>query len=329
MTAAPQLCCHHFFVGDCAGAPRTSVGGAGGVGGRRSCGTSYGPSVADGRLWAFRLQNGSRQGRDRDVPACPQFAAITPRSATPSSATWRSQRSAVLHLHGRAKLVQAYIQRSCDGPDAGPSGVGHAAFHAGRGGYGQVGLERQVFLRHPSPQAEAVQDDRKCRVGFAHSDASNAELIRWAFEILNRHDPGSLAQLYTAETVERFPDRTCHGGDEIVAYFEDVFAAVPDWNIQVVGLAEQGEHVFVQWHMTGTHSGPLLGVAPTGRELAIDGIDHFVVRGGKIVSNFVVVDQLQYARQIGMMPPDGSPADRAMKSGFNAWTKLAGRLKRG
>ena len=165
-------------------------------------------------------------------------------------------------------------------------------------------------------------------IATAPTDVSNAELIRWAFDILNRHDAASLAQLYTAETVERFPDKTCHGGDEIVAYFEDVFAAVPDWNIQVVALAEQGEDVFVQWHMTGTHSGPLLGVAPTGKALAIDGIDHFVVRDGKVVSNFVVVDQLQYARQIGMMPPDGSAADRAMKGAFNARTKLAQRLKR-
>lgn len=80
--------------------------------------------------------------------------------------------------------------------------------------------------------------------------------------------------------------------------------------------------------MTGTHSGPLLGVEPTGKALAIDGIDHFVMRDGKVVSNFVVVDQLQYARQIGMMPPDGSAPDRAMKGVFNARTKLAQRLKR-
>jgi steroid delta-isomerase-like uncharacterized protein len=163
----------------------------------------------------------------------------------------------------------------------------------------------------------------------APTNVSNAELIHWAFEILNRHDAASLGQLYTAETVERFPDRTCRGGDEIVAYFEDLFAAVPDWNIQIVGLAEQGDDVFVQWYMTGTHSGPLLGIAPTGKSLAIDGIDHFVVRDGKVVSNFVVVDQLQYARQIGMMPSDGSAADRVMKGAFNARTTLAQRLMRG
>jgi steroid delta-isomerase-like uncharacterized protein len=166
-------------------------------------------------------------------------------------------------------------------------------------------------------------------IATAPTDVSNAELIRWAFDILNRHDAASLGQLYTADTVERFPDRTCHGGAEIVAYFEDTFAAIPDLNFQILGLAEHGDDVFVQWHMTGTHSGSLLGIAPTGKALAIDGIDHFVVRDGKVVSNFVVVDQLQYARQIGMMPPDGSAADRAMKGAFNARTKLVGRLKRG
>jgi steroid delta-isomerase-like uncharacterized protein len=164
-------------------------------------------------------------------------------------------------------------------------------------------------------------------IATAPTDVSNAELIRWAFEILNRHDAASLEQLYTTDTVERFPDRTCRGAREIVAYFEEAFAAIPDWNMQIEGLAEQGDDVFVQWHLTGTHSGPLLGIAPTGKALSIDGIDHFVVRDGKVVSNFVVVDQLQYARQIGMMPPEGSAAERAMTRLFNARTKLTRRLK--
>ena len=33
-------------------------------------------------------------------------------------------------------------------------------------------------------------------------------------------------------------------------------------------------------------------------------------------------DGASYARQIGMLPPDGSGADRAMKSAFNTVTKL-------
>jgi predicted ester cyclase len=103
---------------------------------------------------------------------------------------------------------------------------------------------------------------------------------------------------------------------------------MPDFHMEVLAIAEQGDDVFVHWRLTGTHEGPLLGIEPTGRKLAIDGMDHFVIRDGTVVSNFVVFDQMQYARQIGMMPADGSPADTAVKRAFNARTKLLAKVKR-
>ncbi|MFL5824169.1 MAG: ester cyclase [Solirubrobacteraceae bacterium] len=158
--------------------------------------------------------------------------------------------------------------------------------------------------------------------------SSNAELVRWAFETLNQHDVAPLRRFWTADSVERFPDRTCRGADEIAGYFEDVFRAMPDFHMEVLAVAEQGEDVFVHWHLTGTHEGPLMGIEPTGKKMAIDGMDHFVVRDGAVVSNFVVFDQMQYALALGMLPPPGSSGDRAFKRMFNARTKLAARIKR-
>jgi hypothetical protein len=37
---------------------------------------------------------------------------------------------------------------------------------------------------------------------------------------------------------------------------------------------------------------------------------------------------MQFARQIGMLPADGSPADRATKAAFNASLRLRRRLRR-
>jgi predicted ester cyclase len=99
--------------------------------------------------------------------------------------------------------------------------------------------------------------------------------------------------------------------------------------MEVVSLVEQGDDVFVHWLLTGTHTGGTFqGIEPTGRKIALDGIDHFVVRDGAVATNFVVFDQTQFARQIGMLPPDGSRADRAMKSAFNARSRLTARLRR-
>lgn len=157
---------------------------------------------------------------------------------------------------------------------------------------------------------------------------SGAELVRWAFEQINAHDFDALREFWTNDTVERFPDRTCHGGDEIIRYFEDLRAAAPDFHMEMLTVAEQGEDVFVQWRLTATHDGPLQGIEPTHRRVTMDGMDHFVIRDGQVASNFVVFDQMQWARQIGMLPPDGSGADKALKGAYNARTKLLARLGR-
>ena len=157
---------------------------------------------------------------------------------------------------------------------------------------------------------------------------SNGELIRWTFEVLNTHDVEPLRHVWTDATVERFPSGTIEGVDAIAAYFRVLFDALPDFHMRVVAIAESGEDVFVHWHLTATHTGgPFEGIEATGRAVAIDGMDHLVVRAGMIVTNFVVFDQMQFARQIGLLPPDGSAADRSMKAAFNAKTRLLARLR--
>jgi steroid delta-isomerase-like uncharacterized protein len=162
----------------------------------------------------------------------------------------------------------------------------------------------------------------------APTGTSNGELVRWSFEMLNRHDVEALKQFWTAETVERFPDRTLHGIDEIVPYFKEAFEALSDFRIEPLTITEHGEDVFVQWRITGTHTGVFAGIEPTGKQLALDGMDHFVIRDGKVVSNFVVYDRMQFAQQLGMMAQDGSAGERAMRAAFNARTKLAAKLRR-
>jgi len=109
------------------------------------------------------------------------------------------------------------------------------------------------------------------------ADASNAERIRWEFEMLNRHDISPLKEhMWTAETVARVPDRTTRGPQELAAYLEGQFAALTGWHMDVVALAGQDDDVFVHWHLTGTHSGPMFGVEPTGKPMSVEGVDQFV-----------------------------------------------------
>ena len=52
------------------------------------------------------------------------------------------------------------------------------------------------------------------------------------------------------------------------------------------------------------------------------GTDLMEVRDGKNVSNTAYYDGMSFARQIGLMPPQDSGAERAMKSAFNAATRV-------
>jgi predicted ester cyclase len=160
------------------------------------------------------------------------------------------------------------------------------------------------------------------------ANATNTDLLRWAFERINAHDIESMRQFWTDATIEYFPDATCRGADEIAAYFNDKIAAIEGFNLEVISIAEAGDDALVHWLMTGRHTGRVLGIAATGKTIELDGIDHFVFRDGMVVTNTVVFDQMKFARQVGLLPPDRSVADRGLKSAFNAKTKAAARIKR-
>ena len=87
--------------------------------------------------------------------------------------------------------------------------------------------------------------------------------------------------------------------------------------------------MFARWRLTGTHTGGQFnGIDTTGKSVSLDGMDQFTFRDGKMASNFVVFDQMEVGRQLGLLPPDGSPPDRALKAAFNAKTKIAEAIRK-
>ncbi len=107
--------------------------------------------------------------------------------------------------------------------------------------------------------------------------------------------------------------------------------AMPDLTMEVVSTTSEGERCAVQWRLTGTFAGPagFGGIAPTGSRVVLEGCDLLTVRDGLIQSNDAFSDGMTFARQIGMMPPQGSTAEQRMAGAFNAKTRLTSRLAAG
>lgn len=114
--------------------------------------------------------------------------------------------------------------------------------------------------------------------------------------------------------------------EEVVAWFGSFFDALPDLRMEVEDVAVAGEpgreRVTVRWRITGTFSGaPYMGIEPTGRPVDLRGMDLIDVEDGRVAGNNVYYDQLAFARQIGMLPAEGSLADQLMTGAFNLVTK--------
>jgi hydroxyacylglutathione hydrolase len=114
-------------------------------------------------------------------------------------------------------------------------------------------------------------------------------------------------------------------------FIGELIGAVPDLNMEVVSTTSEGERCGVQWRLTGTFAGPggFGGVAPTGSPIELEGFDLITVRDGLIVGNDAFTDSMTFARQIGLLPPQGSGAEARMTQAFNAKTRLSQRLGAG
>jgi predicted ester cyclase len=113
-------------------------------------------------------------------------------------------------------------------------------------------------------------------------------------------------------------------------WFSNTFRAVPDFHMEVLDLIASGEQVAVRWHMTGTFDGEAKfeGAIATGAKIDITGCDVLTVRDGKIHHNDAYLNGMQMARQLGVLPPQGSAQERAMIGATNVKTRLVRKLGR-
>lgn len=83
-------------------------------------------------------------------------------------------------------------------------------------------------------------------------------------------------------------------------------AAFPDWHSEVHLLVAEGDLVAEVFTASGTHRGDVMGVAPTGQEISLRGINVFRVRDGRIHERWGRLDDLGFLQQLGLAPVAGT-----------------------
>jgi steroid delta-isomerase-like uncharacterized protein len=149
------------------------------------------------------------------------------------------------------------------------------------------------------------------------------EKARSYFDAMDRRDAAAMAAHWREDGVEDVvPVGLMRGREELRDFSASMFAAIPDARTTVTRLVAGEQSCAVEWRLEGTFDGaPYMGIEPTGKHVELRGLDLLELEDGELVSNTAYFDGAGFARQIGLLPPDGSSADRAMKSAFNALTK--------
>lgn len=84
-------------------------------------------------------------------------------------------------------------------------------------------------------------------------------------------------------------------------------AAFPDFESAVEDMVVEGDKVAVRSVNRGTHTGPLMGIPPTGKRVSWEGMAILRVRDGKIVERWGVIDTLSLLQQLGAAPHRPGP----------------------
>ena len=147
---------------------------------------------------------------------------------------------------------------------------------------------------------------------------SPREVVRRHLELMNRGDWKEAADFF-APNVRHHLGTWREGSETIVQgrktledNLEDIFRTFPDWKMEIIEMAVEGESVVVRCRVSGTHRGMstkpvnggyLVGVEPTGKRFEVQHIHWYKVRDGKIIDHFTNRDDLGMTQQLGLLPP--------------------------
>ena len=98
-----------------------------------------------------------------------------------------------------------------------------------------------------------------------------------------------VAKLCTEDVVWIDPSvpTVLNGRDDVAQFVDSLFLGFPDARFEPEGgpaISRDGQTAFAPFRMTGTNSGPFesLGIAATGKAIAVRGVDTYRFRGGLI-----------------------------------------------
>lgn len=135
---------------------------------------------------------------------------------------------------------------------------------------------------------------------MATQEDTNKEIVRRTWEGLFNDGNLDLANQLIAQS---FVNHAAPGAPPGPAAFRQIVTAYrtafPDARFEIEQLLAEGEYVAMLNTFSGTHRGPFMGAAPTGKHVSQQQMHMVRVQHGQVVEHTAVRDDLALLEQLG------------------------------
>jgi predicted ester cyclase len=133
---------------------------------------------------------------------------------------------------------------------------------------------------------------------------SNADIVREACRVVwTEGQVDRVSEFYSDDFTADYAFTDWGTGIEgVKALAANVRVGFPDYCEEIKLLIDGGEYVVVELLIVGTHTGPMDGIAPTGKAVAFRDVTILRLRDGKIIEQRGLSDYLTMFQQLGVIP---------------------------
>jgi steroid delta-isomerase-like uncharacterized protein len=136
---------------------------------------------------------------------------------------------------------------------------------------------------------------------MSDSDRNKQIARRLIEEGFNKGDRATADELVAENYVYREPTvgekRGPKGFIELMTMYRTAF---PDARMTIKEQVAEGDTVVTRWTGNGTHRGELMGIAPTGKQVSVEGVSISRIVNGKVAEEFSTYDALGMFKQLGV-----------------------------
>src|SRR4026209_1500780 len=106
--------------------------------------------------------------------------------------------------------------------------------------------------------------------------AKNIELTKSFYSMFEKSDWAGIEKVVSPDMKDHSPmmqPGSAFNRDTLMKYLKMNKDAFPDMKFEILSTAGSGDLVFIQYHFTGTNTGPLMGMPATGKKVDYTGVD--------------------------------------------------------